>query len=272
MDDRPQTTDGRGISLPSSWAGRLSSVFHKAPDYEPLLLAALLLAYSNGMTALAYRGGRDPERTYLFANPAVLLTMLLYALKRAGGLRAVGLRRDGLVGSVAQGLGLGGLLSLVPILFFRRPVLLDTPLEFGPVANMSKRGLLLDVGMRVPVNIALMEEVAFRGLLYDALRMRYSERMAVVGSALVFAGWHFAVTYASVRQTNLAMSARLPTPLQPLVQPIAVLGGMVSTGLAGAAFALLRRHTDNLAGPVAAHWLLDSLLIASLWYTSPRRK
>jgi membrane protease YdiL (CAAX protease family) len=247
-------------------------MIRKANPHEPLLLAVLLLAYSNGTTVLAYKRGRDPERAYLFANPLMLLAMLLYALKRSGGLRAVGLRREGLAGSVMKGLGLGGLLSLVPLLFFRKPVLLDTPLEFGPVASMSKRGLLLDVGMRVPVNIALMEEVAFRGLLYDALRMRYSERMAVVGSALAFAGWHFAVTYAAVRQTNLAMSARLPAPLQSLVQPIAVSGGMLSTGLAGAAFALLRRHTDNLAGPVAAHWLLDSLLIASLWYTSPRRK
>jgi membrane protease YdiL (CAAX protease family) len=40
---------------------------------------------------------------------------------------------------------------------------------------------------------------------------------------------------------------------------------MLSTALAGLAFALLRKHTGNLAASVAAHWLVDSLLIVSLW-------
>lgn len=239
---------------------------HKVNDHEPFVITVLLLAYSNGMSVLAYRRGHDPERAYLFANPAVLLAMLLYAVKRPGGLRASGMRRDGLAGSVAKGLGVGALLSIVPLLFFRKPVVLDTPLEFGPVASMSGRELLLDVAVRVPVNIALMEEMAFRGLLYDSLRVRYSERVAMLGSAVAFAGWHFAVTYVAVKQTNLAAAARLPGLLRPFVLPIAVLGGMLSTALAGVAFALLRKYTGNLAASVAAHWLVDSLLIVSLWH------
>jgi membrane protease YdiL (CAAX protease family) len=233
---------------------------------EPFFITILLLAYSNGMSVLAYRRGHDPERAYLFANPVVLLAMLLYAAKRPGGLRATGVRCANLPGSVARGLGAGALLSVVPLLFFRKPVVLDTPLEFGPIANMSGRELLLDVAVRVPVNIALMEEMAFRGLLYDSLRVRYSERIALLGSAAAFAGWHFAVTYAAVKQTNLAASARLPGVLRPFILPIAVLGGMLSTAFAGLAIALLRKHTGNLAASVAAHWLVDSLLIISLWY------
>ena len=82
---------------------------HKVNGREPLFLTILLLAYSNGISMLAYRRGHDPERAYLFANPAVLLAMLLYALKRPGGLRATGLRRENLPGSVAKGLGVGAL-------------------------------------------------------------------------------------------------------------------------------------------------------------------
>ena len=239
---------------------------HKGNGPEPFILTILLLAYSNGMSMLAYRRGHDPERAYLFANPAVLLAMLLYAVKRPGGLPATGVRRDNLGGSVTKGLGLGALLSIVPLLFFRKPVLLDTPLEFGPVANMSGRELLLDVAVRVPVNIALMEEMAFRGLLYDSLQVRYSERTALLGSAAAFAGWHFSVTYVAVKQTNLADSVRLPGLLRPFILPIAVLGGMLSTAFAGLAFALLRKHTGSLAASIAAHWLVDSLLIMSLWH------
>ena len=38
------------------------------------------------------------------------------------------------------------------------------------------------------------------------------------------------------------------------------------TGLAGVAFCLLRERTDNLAGPIIAHWLADGLMIATLWW------
>jgi membrane protease YdiL (CAAX protease family) len=245
----------------------------RKPDLrEPLILTALLLTYSNGLTWLAYRRGHDPERTYLFANPALLLAMLLYASKRPGNLPAVGLTQTSLPTSVLLGLGAGGLLSIVPLVFFHNPILLDTPLEYGPVAKMTRRELREDIVLRVSVNIAFMEELAFRGLLYDSFRARFSDRAAMIGSAAAFALWHFAVTYATTQQTNMAETARLPRFLQSFIQPIAVLGGMLTTGIAGLAFAYLRKRTGNLAAPIAAHWLADSLMIASLWRSSQRRK
>jgi membrane protease YdiL (CAAX protease family) len=239
---------------------------------EPLLLIALLLAYSNGLTWLAYKRGDDPERIYLFLNPLLLLGLLLYASKRPGGLEAVGIRPVDLTRSTLLGLGAGGLLSIIPLIFFHKRVLLDTPLEYGPVMKMSRRELLEDIALRVSVNIAFLEELAFRGLLYDSLRARSSEKAAIVGSATAFACWHFAVTYATTRQTNMMEAARLPRFLSPFIQPIAVLGAMLTTGIAGLAFAYLRNRTGNLAAPIAAHWLTDSLMIASLWRSAQKRK
>jgi membrane protease YdiL (CAAX protease family) len=243
------------------------------PDLrEPLILTALLLTYSNSLTWVAYRRGHEPERTYLFANPILLLAMLVYASKRPGGLSTVGLTQARLPTSVLLGLGAGGLLSIVPLVFFHNPILLDTPLEYGPVLNMTRRELLEDIALRVPINIAFMEELAFRGLLYDSLRARFSDRAAMIGSATAFALWHFAVTYATAQQTNMAETARLPRFLRLFVQPIAVVGGMFTTGIAGLAFAYLRKRTGNLAAPIAAHWLADSLMIASLWRSAQKRK
>jgi membrane protease YdiL (CAAX protease family) len=239
--------------------------------YEPLLLSAFLLAYSNGLTWLAYKRGRDPERAYLFTNPLLLAAMLLYASHRPGGLSAVGLTTNALPTSSIAGLITGGLLSIIPLLFFHKPFLLDTPLEYGPVLTMTRRQLLQDIALRVVVNIAFMEELAFRGLLYDSLRTRYSNRTALFGSATVFALWHFAVTYATTKQTNLAQSARLPPFLRPYVHPLAILGGMLTTVIAGLAFASLRFRTNNLAAPIAAHWLVDSVMIVSLWGRGRRR-
>jgi len=240
---------------------------------EPIILSAILLAYSNGLTALARGQRKDPERTYLFANPVVLLSLLWYASRRSGGLAAVGLQGRGLGWSLLMGMATGGILSIMPLLFFNKSLLLDTPLEYGPVTTMTRRDLLKDVGLRVPINIALMEELAFRGLLYDSLRVRLSAGAATAGSAIVFACWHFSVTYETIAgQTNLADAARLPSALGPFIPAIALLGGLISTGIAGATFAYIRMRTGNLAGPVLAHWLIDALMIAALWRNARKNR
>ena len=82
---------------------------------------------------------------------------------------------------------------------------------------------------------------------------------------MAFALWHFTVTYASAKHTNMATAARIPQFLRPMIHPIAVIGGMISTGLAGVVFGLVRERTGNLAGPVVAHWVVDGLMIAALW-------
>ncbi len=270
--ERRETKDGESLIKPSSFVLRTSSFANTHSAFnEPLALTALLLIYSNG-TALIRKRDHEPERTYLYANPIMLLGLLLYASKREDGLEAVGLGKHKAISSTLKGLGLGGLLSIVPLIFFHKPVLLDTPLEYGPVANMTGKELAKDISLRVLVNIAFMEELAFRGLLYDSLRTRFSEKAAIIGSAAAFAGWHFAVTYASVKQTNMADSVRLPRFLRPFMLPIATLGGMLTTGIAGAAFAMLRKHSDNLAGPIAAHWLVDGLMIGSLWRSANRSR
>ena len=232
---------------------------------EASLLSVALLAYSNGLTLYALRRGTQPERFFRRVNRPFLLAMLLYAAWRPGGLRAVGFKREELGKSVLGGLALGGALSGPPLLFFFRPFLLDTPLEYGPITRMTRRELLVDVLLDVPIGIALLEELAHRGLLYSALLKMGGERVAIVGSAVGFAGWHFMVTATSAAESNLSSAFCLPRFLRPYVQPLAVAGGMLSTGVAGLLFGLLRARTGNLAAPIVAHWLVDGVMIAALW-------
>lgn len=232
---------------------------------EPITLTTLLLLYSNGLAYRSYKRGEYPEQTFRRINPLLILVMLVYAAKREGDLGAVGLHTERLASSALGGLGVGAALSVIPLIFFKKPILLDTPLEYGPITSMTRRELLEDVLLRVPVSIALTEELAFRGLLYSSLRRHFSAKTAIIASAAAFAGWHFTVTITSATQTNMRSAVRLPRLLQPFILPIAVLGGMISTGLAGAAFGLLREKSGNLVGPVIAHWLVDGLMIAALW-------
>jgi membrane protease YdiL (CAAX protease family) len=235
--------------------------------WEAIALAVGLVAYSNGLALWSQRRGGYPESLFRRLNPVLVALMLAYAVKRPGGLAAVGLRGEGLGVSLLVGSGLGLVLSLPALAFFYQPVLLDTPLEYGPVARMSRRELLQDVFLRMPLGIAVLEELAHRGLLQAALREQFGTKTAIVGSAIVFAGWHFTVTATSAAQTNLAESVRLPSFLRPYIKPLAVAGGMLSTCIAGLLFGIARERTGNLAGPMMAHWLVDGIMIVALWRT-----
>jgi membrane protease YdiL (CAAX protease family) len=249
-----------------------TSRFEWGEAAEPLAMGALLVTYSNGLAVWAESHRRFPEALFRRLNPLLIAAMLVYASRRPGGIGGTGLRASGLARSLGEGITSGIGLSILPLLFFRRPVLLDTPLEYGPVAKMTRRELLEDVFLRMPVGIALFEELAFRGLLYTAIRRSYSVQASVLWSAAAFAAWHLAVTYTSALQTNIADTLRVPESARPIVKPLvvpaAVAGGMLTTGVAGIIFALLRERTRNLSGPILAHWIVDALMIAALWARS----
>lgn len=238
-------------------------------DREAVALTLLALAYSNLLPWWATRRGLNPELMFRRVNAGLVALMLAYAARRSGGLQEVGLRGPGLAKSVVGGTLAGIGLSVLPLIFFYRPILLDTPLEYGPIHGMTRRELLQDLFLGVPVNIALLEELLFRGLIFSALRRNHSLPASLAGASAAFAGWHFSVTYTTAAQTNLSTAARLPRFLKPFVQPLAVVGGMLTTGLAGVAFGLVRERTGNLAGPVVAHWLVDGIMIYALWRGRP---
>jgi membrane protease YdiL (CAAX protease family) len=237
---------------------------------EPLALASVLVVYSNGLAAWAESRGEFPEAVFRRVNPMLIGVMLAYAAHMYGSVRAVGLTRRGLLKSALAGVGAGLALSVPPLVFFHKPIVLDTPLEFGPVARMSRREMLEDVLLRVPISIAVLEELAFRGVLYTSMRRRYSVAASTAVSAGAFAAWHLVVTYTSAAQTNMAETARLPAFVRPYTLPLAVLGGMATTGAAGVVFSQIRERTGNLLGPVLAHWIVDGVMISSLWLRANR--
>lgn len=248
-----------------SKAHHVSRFMFHSHDGEALALSVLSLTYSNGLAWWAHRRGALPDEAFRRLNVGVLALLLAYGALRPGGLHGIGFCKSGLGKSVAGGLVAGLGLSVPPLVFFYKPILLDTPLEYGPISGMTRQEMLLDTGVRIPLTVALFEELLFRGLLYSSLRRGHSVFFSLLANSAAFAGWHFAVTSASAAQSNLSSSARLPALLKPFVQPLAVLGGMLSTGAAGVAFGLVREYTGNLAGSIVAHWLVDSVMIFALW-------
>jgi len=233
---------------------------------KPLVVSAILVAYSNAWAALAYARGWSAELTFRYVNPVFLFLLVPYTAKQEGGLKGAGLHKAGLVASIAWGVPVGLGLAAISIFFFANPLISDAPLSYKPITDMSQGEMLLDVLVRVPISIVFFEELAFRGLLYGMLKRRTSVWAAITISSAAFGLWHVGVTTISTMQTSVAEANKLPQVLQDYVVPLGALGGAIVTGLAGVAFCLLRERTDNLAGPIIAHWLADGLMIATLWW------
>lgn len=90
---------------------------------------------------------------------------------------------------------------------------------------------------------ALVEEVLFRGLLFETFTRDLSVRRANALQAGLFGCWHLAWPLA------LAVG-----PLEPPVSlPVLAVGTVLVTGLVGAVLGVLARSTGSLLTPIVAH-------------------
>jgi membrane protease YdiL (CAAX protease family) len=120
-------------------------------------------------------------------------------------------------------IGVGLQLVMVPLVFFlMRQVGIDTSSSQDPARQLvdSARGVEVALLMvLVVVGAPLIEELFFRGLLLRSIQARYSDAVALVGSAVAFGAAHaqplqvpalvlfgLAVGYAAQRTRRLGLS------------------------------------------------------------------
>lgn len=118
------------------------------------------------------------------------------------------------------------------------------------VSGLGGAALAYQTLIRVPLGTALLEEFAFRGVLFAAWRSEGPLTAYVVSSA-VFGLWHVAPAATMVR-------LNVSRPSRSLLWR-GVAGTVTVTGLAGAALVWLRLETGSLAAPFVLHATLNSL-------------
>lgn len=118
------------------------------------------------------------------------------------------------------------------------------------VSGLSGGRLAYQALVRVPLGTALLEELAFRGVVFAAWRPE-GYGVATLVSSVAFAVWHVVPAMTMVR-------ANVASPSRGLVAR-SVAGTVVVTGLAGAALVWLRVETGSLAAPFALHATLNSV-------------
>jgi membrane protease YdiL (CAAX protease family) len=119
----------------------------------------------------------------------------------------------------------------------------------NPAYRVSTGRALVTALVAVPLATVLVEEVAFRGVLYGLIGRAGGPVAATVITAVLFGLWH----------------------LHPKVG-LAGTGIVLFTALAGVVFALLRQAGGNLLAPFVAHWAANGLgVLASAYYQRSAR-
>jgi membrane protease YdiL (CAAX protease family) len=131
--------------------------------------------------------------------------------------------------------------------------------------HLNLGGALLDAFVLIPVGTVLLEEVAFRGVLWGLLRRARGTATATIVSSLLFGLWH-ALPSLGLASANQAISGTVGSGRSAEV--VTVLATMGFTALAGVVFCELRRRSGSLLAPAGLHWAVNGLAVlasAAVW-------
>jgi uncharacterized protein len=191
----------------------------------------------------------------------------------AGGLLVLALI-DGL-DAAALGLGAG---TVLPGLLWALVLVLGVAVLYvGGAAVARTRRLFADqrfmaaggreVAFRmlvsIPFGTVLLEETAFRSVLFAVVSVRHGIWWAVAITSVLFGLWHILPTipmHASHEAVRGALGAGRRG------RWIAVLTGVAFTAVGGVVFAMLRVWTDSVLPPIGLHWALNGMGVAVAWW------
>jgi membrane protease YdiL (CAAX protease family) len=191
----------------------------------------------------------------MWLGPVGAVTLLAFARWQGLTWHQLGLARHTHARGIRWGLGViavVGAVYLVGILLpSTRTAFLDVRYHLPPA------GALLTAFVMIPVGTILLEEVAFRSVLWGFLSRHARMWQVLVGSSLLFGLWHVFPAMASATG-NAAMGSAV-AGLGPFAK-VAVVGGTVLfTALGGVLAGELRRRSGSLFASVGMHWATNAL-------------
>ena len=108
----------------------------------------------------------------------------------------------------------------------------------------------------MPFGTVLLEEIAFRAVLFSMLARRFGLVWAIVLSSIVFGLWHILPSWGTHEQ-NPALGSVAGEGARGNV--IAISLSVLTTAVAGVLFAALRLVSGSVLAPMGFHWATNGL-------------
>lgn len=225
--------------------------------FEATLLALGLLAYGNG-SAWRFRRRvlgpaeeadglpRSPLEGLNRAHLSVLVGCLAWAALGRASLDELGMGRQHLPTSLAWGAVAGGMVSVALRIGIALPWIhhqFQPPPEWGAIYRADLARFLLGPML---VGSAVLEEVAFRGLLQTKLGESLGGRWSIVVGSLIFAAWHTVIAWFNLSRCGLSR----------LALPVVYAGALAGLFAFGVLLGVLRQTTGHIGGGILVHWMV----------------
>ena len=184
---------------------------------------------------------------------------LVVIARRAGlGWSDLGLARRNLGEGVRVGVIAAGAVILVLVTAAAIP---DTRnvLADGRFIGMDLPRALYEMLVRIPLAVALAEEIAFRGVLLGILMTRTTALRAVVISSALFGLWHVFPAISALESASVIEISSTGMQVGLVAAQVLV------TGLAGAVFSWLRLRGGHVASSILVHAPLNSVSFGIGW-------
>ncbi len=206
------------------------------------------------LMAAANLAGHGLHLNSLWLGPVTAAFLLLVA--RLSGLSWVqlGLGRDRLATGLAWGCGAIAVVAAVYVagvlIPLTRPAFLDSRYHVG-----LSRALLIAFVV-IPAGTVLLEEIAFRSVLWGMLSRQAPAAAVLLATSVLFGLWH--VLPALKASANQGVSQALGWA-GPAAGVVLIIGTVAFTAAGGVVAGELRRRSGSLLASVGMHWATNSL-------------
>ena len=130
------------------------------------------------------------------------------------------------------------------------------------IGSLSAGKLAFQALVEVPFGTVLLEEIAFRAVLFSMLARRFGVVWAIVISSLMFGIWHVLPSIGT-HERNPALGSVVGKGLRANI--LTVVGSVLVTAVAGVLFALMRIVSGSVIAPMGLHWATNGLGYGFSW-------
>jgi membrane protease YdiL (CAAX protease family) len=130
------------------------------------------------------------------------------------------------------------------------------------MSDLTGSKLMFQALIEVPFGTVLLEEIAFRSVLFSMLVRREGLVFGIVVSSILFGLWHVLPSIGTHEQ-NPALGSVVGGGLRGNI--LAVVLSVLTTTIAGVVFAGLRLFSGSVLAPMGLHWATNGLGYAFSW-------